>query len=94
VGIEVIVKLAPAMTAASSPARRSLDACLVELGVSLAPLYAPLPDQPAPVDQDLASYFIAHIDAARLDDVIDRVRRCEGVEAAYVKPRGEPPERM
>jgi hypothetical protein len=94
VAIEVIVKLAPAMTQVSSPARRSLDSCIAELGVSLTPLYGPPPDQPAAPDQDLATYFVAHIESSRVDDVIDRLMRCEGVEGAYAKARGEPPERM
>jgi hypothetical protein len=94
VAIEVIVKLAPAMTQASSPARRSLDSCISELGVSLTPLYAPGPDDPPSDDQDLATYFVVHIESSRADDVIDRLLRCEGVEGAYAKARGEPPERM
>lgn len=88
VGTQVIVKLGPDTAAAGVPARRALDACAAELGVSLTPLH------PSTSDLDLATYFVADVEGSVLDRTLDRLRRCAGVEGAYAKPRGEPPERM
>lgn len=82
--IDVIVKL----TSTVDSVRRSLNACVAEAGVSLAPLH------PATTDLDLASYFVTSVEDSALDDVIARLRRCPGVEGAYAKPVGQPPGRM
>lgn len=86
--IQVIVKLGPETAAAGRKARRALEACAAELGVALAPLH------PSTSDRELAAYFAADVDASVLDRTLDGLRACAGVEGAYAKPRGEPPERM
>jgi hypothetical protein len=88
VSIELIVKLAANAARANSPARRSIDACASALGVSLAPLH------PSTSDRELATYFVARVDRDALDAVVARLLGCEGIEGAYAKPPGEPPERM
>ena len=84
---EVIVKLTPAATALGAEARRSLDQCVRDFGISITPLH------PGTFDPDLATYFVATVAMDSLDDVLERLRRCPGVEGAYAKPAGEPPER-
>jgi hypothetical protein len=81
--VEVIVKLADA--GADAAARRALDLCARDAGVTIAPLH------PATADRDLASYYLARVEPARVDDVVARFRACTGVEAAYAKPSAEPP---
>jgi hypothetical protein len=51
-GIQVIVQLGPETAAAGVAARRALDACAAELGVSLTALH------PSTADRDLAAYFV------------------------------------
>jgi hypothetical protein len=48
---------------------------------------------PLTSDPELATYFVAHVDPEGLDGVIETLAGCDGVEGAYPKPRGEPPER-
>jgi hypothetical protein len=84
--VEVIVKLAATMD--TSVMGRALEACIRAAGASLAALH------PTTADRELASYFVATAPAERLDDVIARLARCPGVEAAYVKPAAESPGRM
>jgi hypothetical protein len=84
--IDVIVKLAPAPPDA---ARRSLEACARAAGAPLAPLHG------ATSDPELASYFVASAAPDIADALAARLRSCPGVEAAYAKPVGAPPdERM
>ncbi len=79
------MKLTPAAIALDSEARRSLDVCLRELGISLIPLH------PGAADPDLATYFAATVAVNSLDDVLAQLRRCPGIDGAYAKPAGEPP---
>ena len=81
--VEVIVKLAD--TGADADARRTLDVCARDAGVTIAPLH------PAAADRELATYFVARVEPHAVDDVIARFRACAGVEAAYAKPSAEPP---
>jgi hypothetical protein len=83
---ELILKLAPAATSASSPAYRAVRAFFADLGISVSPLH------PSTSDPELASYLVAHVDPAAADRVIERLVECEGVEGAYAKPAGQPPE--
>ena len=83
--IDVIVKLAPAAVVRESAAHRGVQACANGLGVTLEPMH------PSTTDPELSSYFIAHVAPTAVDDVVDRLRGCDGVEGAYSKPRGEPP---
>ena len=52
------------------------------------------PLHPSSTDPELASYLVGYVETAALEGVLERLRRCDGVEGAYAKPRGEPPERM
>jgi hypothetical protein len=81
---DVIVKL----VSVDRSARGAADACVADLGIALAPLH------PSTSDAELASYLVTQVDSASLDEVIERLRRCPGVEGAYSKPKGEPPGRM
>ena len=84
--VDVIVKLALAPPEA---ARRSLKACASAAGVELAPLHGETSDP------ELASYFVASVASHTADALAARLRSCPGVEAAYAKPAGAPPdERM
>ncbi len=84
--VEVVVKLAPD-AAGDSSQRRALQARASELGVPLAPLH------PSASDPELASYAVGRVDKGAADDVIGQLLRLEGVEAAYAKAPGAPPER-
>jgi hypothetical protein len=83
---EVIVKLV--VTEQAGAERQRLDGCARDLGVSLTPLH------PGTTDRELASYFVASVDSDQAERITSGLRRCPGVDAAYVKPAGEPPERM
>jgi hypothetical protein len=85
--IELIVKLSPEAAAAESPEHKELQAQADRLGVALTPLH------PATSDPDLATYAVARVDPAEANVVAEQLRRCAGVEAAYAKARGAPPER-
>jgi hypothetical protein len=91
VAIEVIVILAPSAVDADSAARRSIDACAARLGVSLAPMHPFATDHSV---GGLGTYFMARVDTAALDTVVERLLSCDGVEGAYPKEPGAPPERM
>ena len=81
--VEVIVKLADA--GADPAARRTLDLCARDAGVTIAPLH------PGTTDPDLASYYVARVESQVVDSVLARFLACAGVEAAYLKPAAEPP---
>jgi hypothetical protein len=84
---ELIVKL-DAATADNVAARRSVDACMAGFGLTLVPLH------PSSSDVELGTYFVADVDAEAVDDLVSRLLRCKGIEGAYPKSPGEPPERM
>ena len=85
--IEVIVALDADAAKAGTSKRETLEAQAARLGAALAPLH------PSTSDANLAAYAVAYVDAASADTVIEHLLRCPGVEAAYAKPRGAPPER-
>ena len=80
---EVIVKLAATAVYLD---RRAFEACAHTIGVSVAPLH------PETTDRELASYFIARVSADAVERVVSELRKCPGVDAAYMKPAAEPPE--
>lgn len=86
--IEVIVKLSPA---ASKPGAREVSAaienCAAARGIRVLPLH------PSTTDPELALYLVTQVNPALLNNVIRDLLRCDGVEGAYAKPSGEPPER-
>ena len=77
---EVIVKLGP------EAQRDRVLARAAELHVSLEPLH-PATDEP-----ELDSYLMGRVEADA-DTIAERLLHCDGVEAAYAKPPGAPPER-
>jgi hypothetical protein len=78
---ELIVKLAP--TAEPDRIRTHANG----LGVELSRLH------PGTSDPELASYLVARVDPEGARGVAERLMRFDGVESAYVKPGGAPPER-
>jgi hypothetical protein len=84
---EIIVKLAPAAVQAGGAVPPNVKACAAEAGISLEPLH------PSTSDSELASYFRAFVNTATVQPTVERLLRCEAVEGAYPKPRGEAPER-
>jgi hypothetical protein len=85
--VELVVKLTPDAAVHDSPEQRALQERANQLGVPLAPLH------PSATDPELASYAVAHVDEAAAEDVIGELLRFDGVEAAYAKAPGTPPER-
>lgn len=83
--VELIVKLAPAAATPGSPAHRAVQACVTQAGVSIKPLHE------STSEAELATYFIAHVDPAKLTNIVEQLLSCEGVDSAYAKPRGNPP---
>jgi hypothetical protein len=74
--VEIIVKLAPHATAGSA-AHEAMLQCARNMGVALEPT--------------IDTYHAALVPKEKATDALEQLRRCEGVEAAYAKPRGEPP---
>jgi len=83
--VELIVKLAPEATPPGSPGHLAVQACVTRAGVSIAPLHQSTPES------ELATYFIAHVDPAKIENIVEQLLACEGVESAYAKPPSEPP---
>ncbi len=84
--VELVVKLTPAAATADSPQERSVRALMAELHAPLEPLH------PSASDDELATWFVAHVAADEVDGALDRLSGCDGVDGAYAKPGGEPPE--
>ena len=85
--VEVIVKLTPAAVTPDSPQDRSVRALMTELDSSLEPLH------PSASDDELATYYVAHVEPDALAGALERLAECDGVDGAYAKPRGEAPDR-
>jgi hypothetical protein len=82
--VELVVKLAPE-TSRGGVAHNALLACAAELGIALESL------DPSASDDELATYHIALVTPDIAASAIVRLRQCNGVEAAFAKPRGETP---
>lgn len=54
------------------------------LGLRLAPLHPGAPDE-------LLTYFVAWADDSETERALAALRRCQAVEAAYIKPPDEAP---
>ena len=80
--VELVVKLAPGMSASSRYDR--LVAAMAKLGVRLE-----LNGPRAAVAAD--DYHVALVGGDVAERVIDQVRKLDGVEAAFIKSRGEAP---
>ena len=65
----------------STPATREIAEAASGMGVSLEPMH------PGVEDAELAQYFTVQVpDTTTAEEVINRLRSCEAVEAAYLKP--------
>jgi len=82
--IELVVKVTPAMTPGTET-QKAMQKCAADLGIALKPL------SPDRSDSELATYHTALVPAGEAQTALERLRKCEGVEAAYTKSRGEPP---
>jgi hypothetical protein len=83
---EVIAKLTPEAAASGTSEHRAVQSRAAELGVSLEPLH------PSASDPELSTYFVVHVDPVSRQRVVEQLLGLDGVEGAYAKPRGEPPE--
>jgi hypothetical protein len=81
--VEIVVKLTPGQTGVSHDA---LKACINALGIVLTPI---VPASQS--ESELAGYHVAHVPSNAAARIVEQLRQCEGVEAAYAKPRSEPP---
>lgn len=84
--VDVIAKLTPEAAASGSVEHRLVQSRAAGIGASLEPLH------PATSDRELATYFLVRVDPASRLSVVEQLLSLDGVEGAYVKPRGEPPE--
>jgi len=64
----------------SDAAARALLEKTREDGVTLEPMH------PGVDDDELRTWYYADVDDERTDEVLDRLRREDSIEAAYVKP--------
>jgi hypothetical protein len=90
--MDVIIKvpreIAPELRGqvASSPAAEEILRAARDLGATLEPLH------PGATDPHLIGYFtVAAADFAAAERIAERLRGCQAVEAAYVKPVDEMP---
>lgn len=83
--VEVIVKVLPNL-ASTNDARESLRACTQTMGIALSPI-----DADTSSGSELAKFYVARVASDDASRIVARLRECAGVEAAYTKPRGEPP---
>jgi hypothetical protein len=86
--IQVRREIAPNLRGrvAGSPAADEILRAARDLGVTLEPLH------PGATDPHLIGYFIVSAaDFAAAEHIAERLRRCQAVEAAYVKPPDEMP---
>lgn len=58
---------------------------IAELGGELRPQH------PAVADAELSAWYVGEVPAAVDEQVLERLRAIDGVDAAYVKPAAEPP---
>jgi len=65
----------------NTPQTREIAEVADDLGVAIEPMH------PDVDDPDLAQYFIVQVpDSTAAEEVIKRLRNCEAVESAYIKP--------
>ena len=83
--VEVVVKVAGAAGDEQSPANQAVQACAARLGIQLEAVHLPGSGPESGV------YFTGMVNPAVLDSAIEQLLRCDGVEGAYAKPRGEAP---
>lgn len=65
---------------AASESARTLLETAAQASVTLEPMH------PGVDDDELRTWYYADVDDERTEEVLDRLRRDEAIEAAYVKP--------
>jgi hypothetical protein len=85
--VRVIPKVAKALHHRKPcPEMEELANSMHELGLSLIPIH------PGVEDEDLMRYFAVEVpDRSSADGVVQRLRQCAAVDAAYIKPPDELP---
>lgn len=63
-----------------TPEAKEVAEAAGEMGVSLEPMH------PGVEDPTLAQFFTVQVTDDAVEQVIERLRNCEAVEAAYIKP--------
>ncbi len=81
--VELVVKLTPA-AAPGTVVHDVAVARAADLGIVLEPL------DPSASDPELGTYHLALVRPDIAARAIEQLQQCEGVEAAFIKPRGEP----
>ena len=82
--VELVVKLSTTL-ASNATTKQQLRVSAAELGIELQQL------DPSSTNSELASYHTAFVPAETAEHAVDRLRGCPGIEAVYIKPQGEPP---
>jgi len=82
--VELVAKLAVG-AAPGSIAHDCLVAGAAALGITFAPV------DRAGSDAELATFYVAVVTADAAERAVGVLRQCDGVEAVFIKPRGEPP---
>lgn len=83
--VEVVVQLSPTASR-GGPQHQALLACAAGFGIGLQPLVA------SASGSALDTYHVGQVAVARAADAVERLRQCDGVDAAYTKARGQPPQ--
>ena len=84
--VEVTLMFSTAAARAIREGGDDLVQVVREFGATLEPMH------PDSHDVELQCFYTAQVpDDADVENVIDQLRQSEGIEAAYVKPPGEPP---
>jgi hypothetical protein len=82
--VEVVVRLST-VAGSRREIQEEVNRVARECDVALEPL------SPSVTDRELAVYTVARVPAGKAEGIVDRLRRCRGIDAAYIKPAGEPP---
>jgi hypothetical protein len=83
---EIMVQVSMDVATALQTGRSDLAGAIQGLGARIEPLHPNTPDP------ELQRFFVVYVPSAdEADRVINRLWQYPGVEAAYVKPAGEPP---
>ena len=82
--VELVVKLAASATRGSAE-HRAVLARAADLGVALEPV------EPSGADAELGTYHVARVAPDAAERLVTQLLAVPDIEAAYVKPSGEPP---
>ena len=85
-GVQITLQLTGDLAREVQEGKSSIVEVVQQLGLRIEQLH---PETPDPL---LKRFFIMQVhNAADAEKVMSQLRQCHGVEAAYVKPPGEPP---